>query len=578
MNKIFTFILLLVICYNGQAQSKLQHQPKMHRNEKGRLFVNKHQPMYLFLGTDPNNKPKAEKLTSEATAKYANPFYFDTEGKNTVRTPSKVDPVTKQVIVPRGDVIFEVYADGIAPRSLSRFFGAPIYIKNGTTYYGKGLKMDLKVKDQVSGVENTYISVDGVDFADYSGEKSFFNEKEYSVKYYSVDFVGNDEKISEKKFQTDTTAPVVMHKFEGDVYGKYISGKSKIILSATDNITGVKRVTYQFDEGQKKAYFDAISASTLSNGEHKIKYWGVDFVKNKSVTNTNGDFIVDKIGPDVECKVLGDQYKGRYHYVSNRSTLQLTAEDSQSGVKLINYGFASSEINSVYSTPFKFIDKLGLQKVYFNATDNVENKSSRKEKLVYLDNEAPISAIDYIGPQFFARDTLFVNKYTKVKLFSKDKASGVQLISYEIEGSPMTYDKAFHVEKDGHHKLLFYAKDNVNNVEKAKNSEIFVDNIGPDIYINFSIKPIRTENVDGKELNVYPPYVKMYLGATDKSCGTKKILYSIDGGKMKSYTSPNSPSNVELFTKQQTHAVVVKAVDELGNKTEKQISFVVAEK
>lgn len=582
MKRIFT-LMCLAACLGGQAQTKQDHQPKMYRNENGRLFVNKHEPMYLFLGTDPKNKAKAEKLESESTSEYANPFYFDTEGENTIRTPSKVDPKTKEVVYPLGDIVFEVYADGIAPNTSSKFFDAPKYIKKGYTYYGKGLKMNLKTTDQVSGTEQTYISIDGADFAPYEGEKNFGAEKEYTIKYYAVDHVGNVEKTNERKFQTDITAPVVKHHFEGDVYGKIISGRSRIILTATDNITGVRSISYKVDDQQRKDFQVSVLAKNLASGDHHIQYWGTDNVKNESefdANKTDGHFIVDKSGPDVESTVLGDQYQGKYLYVSNRSKLQLNAQDTQAGVKQVNYGDNTTEVSNLYTVPFNFNDRLGLQKIFFDATDNVNNKSRIRQRTVYVDNVSPVSAIDYVGPQFFARDTLFINKETSIKLFSRDKASGVQNISFKIgNGSEAIYDKkSFKIEKDGHHKIMFYAKDNVNNIEDAKLSEIFVDNIGPDIYVNFSIKPIRTEVVDGKTLNVYPPYVKMYLGATDKSCGTKSISYSINGGGMKGYTSANSPSKMELFTEEKVHHVILKAKDELGNPSEKEISFVVAEK
>ncbi|MCT4615270.1 MAG: hypothetical protein N4A49_10400 [Marinifilaceae bacterium] len=582
MKKIFTSTLALLLCIGAMAQTKPEHKKKMYRSPEGKLYVNKHQPMYLFLGTDPSDKSKAEKLTSESTAKYANPFYFDTEGLNTVRTPSKVDPITKKIVQPVGDVVFEVYADGLNPATYSKFFNAPKYIKNGIVYYGKGLKMTLSSKDKTSGVEKTFISIDGSDYTGYSAEKIFDKEKPYTVKYYALDNVGNDEDEKEKKFQTDLTAPVVNHKFDGEISGKYISGRTKIILTATDNLTGVQKITYSIDGGTENLYNRPISASKILSGEHKIEYWGTDFVKNKSIfdaSKIDGGFIVDNTAPKVNHKIIGDQYKAKYTYVSNRSKLELIAEDKQAGVEVINYGFKMNDVKTVYSEPFKFIDKLGLQTVYYNSTDKVKNKSVLKSKTVYLDNATPISGIDYLGPQFFTRDTLFINKLTKVKLFSYDKASGVKNINYKIdENSEVEYNNVFNIEKDGFHKVHFYANDNVNNKEELKNSEVFVDNIGPAIYVNFSIKPIRTENIDGKTLNVYPPYVKMYLGATDKSCGTKKILYKINNGQLKSYSSSNSPSNMEMFKTTKTHKVYIKALDKLGNESIKEVSFIVAEK
>ncbi|MBI9065238.1 MAG: hypothetical protein JEZ14_24855 [Marinilabiliaceae bacterium] len=105
-----------------------------------------------------------------------------------------------------------------------------------------------------------------------------------------------------------------------------------------------------------------------------------------------------------------------------------------------------------------------------------------------------------------------------------------------------------------------------------------VDNKGPEVYINFSIKPIRTETHESELIEVYPPYVKMYIGATDQQCGTKSIHYSIDGGTRKNYTSSGSPADVELFQEEKLYSVVVEATDKLGNSSQRPITFRIAKK
>ena len=48
-------------------------------------------------------------------------MYLDTEGKNTFRSPSAVDTVTKEVVIPKEDIIYEVYADSKPPRTHLKF-------------------------------------------------------------------------------------------------------------------------------------------------------------------------------------------------------------------------------------------------------------------------------------------------------------------------------------------------------------------------------------------------------------------------------------------------------------------------
>ena len=60
-----------------------------------------------------------------------------------------------------------------------------------------------------------------------------------------------------------------------------------------------------------------------------------------------------------------------------------------------------------------------------------------------------------------------------------------------------------------------------------------MDKTPPEIYSNFSIKPIGTKG----GLNIYPNYVRMYLGATDAHTGTESVMYSIDDAPMTQYST-----------------------------------------
>ena len=63
-------------------------------------------------------------------------------------------------------------------------------------------------------------------------------------------------------------------------------------------------------------------------------------------------------------------------------------------------------------------------------------------------------------------------------------------------------ERNFH--KEGFHQLKFRSTDKVNNQEQEKESRFFVDERGPEIYVNFSIQKIREQLQDGKSFPVYP--------------------------------------------------------------------------
>ena len=83
-------------------------------------------------------------------------MYLDTEGVNYIRSKWAVDPESKNAVSPQREVMMELYADGMAPMTSRKFYGAPKYVAGGTTFYGKGLMISLSSKDAVSGVRTQY--------------------------------------------------------------------------------------------------------------------------------------------------------------------------------------------------------------------------------------------------------------------------------------------------------------------------------------------------------------------------------------------------------------------------------------
>ncbi|MGQ1786809.1 MULTISPECIES: OmpL47-type beta-barrel domain-containing protein [unclassified Saccharicrinis] len=583
--------------YSIMAQKPLKHQMKMYKSPEGKVYANKHQPMYLFLGTSPNPTNGVEKLESQSTPQYANPFYFDSEGLNTVRTPSQVDTVTKKIVYPVADIVFEVYADGLAPVTTSRFIDSKAYSKEGVVYYNQHLKVVLNSKDKVSGVENMYLSINGEPYKVYQDTVSFEKPGKYVLKYYCVDRVGNAEEVKEKSFTIDNKEPSVTWAFHGNVSGQTISGKSTIELLASDELSGIKNIKYRINDGPERTYYKPISTSFLKSGDHKMVFWAEDNVGN--ISNKSGDsevsvlgnqeafsFVVDDVAPTVGCDIEGDSYEGKYLYVSPRSMAKIKGED-QLGIFKILYNFNSKEldktcfdvmVNKEWADPISFLKEKGIQTLYYQVFDLVANVSEIEPLQVYMDMEAPSSGIDFVGPQFFAKDTLFISENTTVKLFSEDDASGVKEIVYSLDKAKEVTASELKVSEEGFHVLKFYAQDMVNNRELTKESQFAVDKSAPEIFINFSIKSIRSETHEGKSIDVFSPFVKMYLAATDSECGVKTIHYQINGGKKKPYSLTQLSADIRTFKELEPYTITVEAVDNIGNTSTKSIVIKVAKK
>lgn len=554
--------------------SKPTYEKQVYINGDGDIFVQKELPMYLKFSTTPDGKDYDLKSTNP---KYGEPMYLDTEGPNFIRSKWAVDPETGRAAQPQQEVLYEVNADGLAPVTSLRFDGAPRYASGGTVYYGKNLSFSLTSRDGVSGVKSTQYALGG-GYNDYSSDVNVSKEGAQTLYYYAVDFVGNAENTKSSAFTVDLTAPKTNYEVVGiNKDGNILAPSANVKLTSTDNLSGVRTMYYTFDGNNARVYSGPVNVGGLSDGEHTIKYYAVDNVKNMEggeggASASTFKFYMDKTPPVPTHKVNGDQYKGNYLFISSRTTISLAATDNKAGVKNIYYRIDGGERNT-YNGEFKMPAVRGTHNVKYDANDLVENLSSNHWINVFMDVDAPETGIIYSNPQFMDRDTLFVTKDTKMSLRFRDDASGIQRTEYQVDGGGFKSYDAFSIAAEGHHTIDFKSRDNVNNQEEAKHSSCYVDNTAPEIFVKFSIEAIGKKN--GKP--VYPNYTRMYVSSTDKKVGTETITYGMDGGAQQLYSSPQTldASEVSRFRKNKKYEVKVVAKDKLGNTSEKTVEFYV---
>ena len=431
----------------------------------------------------------------------------------------------------------------------------------------------MSSKDGVSGVDGFHYALSSTTWTDYSADVNVDTEGEYSLSYYAHDNVGNAEKVRNSKFVVDATSPSSSHTIDGIVYNANILAPStKFNLDKSDALSGVRVTKYSFDGGSDRSHTGSITMSGLADGDHVLYYYSEDNVKNVEEKKSFA-FYLDRLPPVVSNQVNGDQFQGKYLYVSPRTNVTFTATDNKAGVNKIYYRIDGKERYD-YSAAVNIPNEKGTHTFKYDATDNVQNLSPNKYITLYMDNVNPTTGIKYGNPQFFARDTLFITKDTKIKLFASDYESGVQKISYNLDGSGYNEYSEFAIPGDGYHTINFKTVDNVNNEEQEKTSTCFVDNVAPTIFHNYSIQAIGTK----KDLKVYPNYTRLYLGATDDHVGTQTIEYSINEGPWTAYSSASTLDISEksrFLKKKIKYEVKVRVKDMLGNLAEDTISFYV---
>ena len=562
------FLLVLTQSTVLLSQEKITHEKRMYRSPEGKLYIQKSLPIYFRISNSPDESATSYLLESEETKKYANPMYLDTEGYNTFRSPSCVDTVTKQVVYPIQDIIYEIYSDSKSPLSNAVFGDKSPFQKNGKFYTQGQLKLQITSKDEMSGVNTIYYSVDSGAYKEYVEPIEFSKEKEYVIKYYAIDNVGNDEDIKMINLIIDASKPLSHIEIEGDSNENNVSGRSKLKVVAEDN-HNIKKIFYAIDGSEFKEFKYPVQTKYLAEGDHQIKFYSIDEVDNIE-EEKKYDFYVDKTPPTLVQEILGNSIIANgQEYSSGRSKLKLTTFDNKSGVKEVYYSINNGPYEK-YDEPFYLSTVSGKLTVRAYALDYVNNKSMEnqemsKSAIPYIDLSGPVIKNNYSGPVFVTRDTVYINKETKIILQARDTEAGLNNTTYSIDGGSIAeYSEPFSIDKEGMHVISFTATDKVDNTN-SDDFKVYVDNTGPEIFSRFSTQPVKKES----ELEVFPSYVVLFFSATDMIVGLDKMIYT-----MNESTTPKPYDGYIIgFARDKNYKIVLKAFDKLGNYSESVVSF-----
>jgi adenylate cyclase class IV len=559
-------LLSMLWAFELAAQTPHQHKAKSYIDSTQTYYQQVSLPVYIFVSNSPD-KADASLLKQDGDVK-PEPFYLDGHGKHYFRHKDHLEHT---------ESLFEVNADGLAPSSELLFSNVPSYQSNGTLFYGPRLQLSLKARDQMSGVEASYVSINQGEYMPYQKPHLFDQEGAYTLSYYSVDRVGNAEKPLNKKFKIDATSPLSQLSVEGEQAAEFVSAQTQLLLKAEDDGVGLKGIYYSIDDGKEQKYNTPIRLNSLADGAHVLRYFAEDMVQNREGSREY-HFVIDRKAPLVQKEIIGKSYQvnGKTYY-AGETKMKLTATDEASGVQDIYYAINGGNYVK-YEDAFVISREEKKVTVRAYAVDRVNNKSLQNENSI--ENKALVEGtMDFTGPEisfllagpvFQSRDSLFISAATRISLEGKDEGSGLSAITYAIDGGEVQdYAEAFNLHEGGVHHVTFQGYDYLLN----KSEEVFTvitDVQGPEIFPRLSIAAIGLTEVEGVELSVYPKHVALFLSATDQLTGFDQIYYSINGGAEQEYKGV-----IRGFKEGETLKVKIRATDLLGNELQNEIAFAI---
>ena len=554
-----------------------EHKLHVYVNDKKFIYWPQDKPIFFWLGTSSDEKAELFPLLHSGTTNSAGHWKPDAANElEKYRSDGlKLEISSNQFVrwlhhYNKKETTMRFIADGVAPESQLQFVSKKRLKNIYGLYFSGDAIATLSATDAYSGVEQTYLSVNGKTFLPSDGMK-FSEEGYYLLRHYAVDRVGNTSETLQTRFYIDKTPPVTNLKMVNAT--KNIFGpKSTLSIPSQDTLSGVHVTYYNWNSGEfKRSYKNRILFEGVKEGANILQFYTEDLVGNaEGIHKVTLGF--DKNGPEVSHEIKGDQYiEGGKVYLSSRSQIFLKAVDEMVDVQSIEYQVNGLSYGN-YEISFRPPVQTGEFKMDYQGIDIIGNKSILASANFVVDSQSPTTRLITDGVTYRrGPNVIWVNTKTRISLKALDDVSGVQSIFYKFnENKELLYKGPFTISDEGRHTFQFSSVDHVNNKEVLTPVLLVVDDTPPEIKAVFNRSAVGSEGGDGEDkIDVYPLYTTLFLNADDNSAKLKGIRFSVNGSPKEAY------QEALLLDKPGNYYVIVEAEDNLGNISNKKMIFIV---
>ena len=274
----------------------------------------------------------ADDLSGVQSSEPQSPLHFASEGANQTQQVTVTDNVGNSATFTSP----AVHIDLTVPSTSIMIPG----ISQTQEWFTGPVSVTLSASDNLSGVANTFYTLNGGSAQTYTSTFSITNDGVYTIEFWSVDVAGNTETHQTRTVRIDSTAPITQASVSGTAgTNNWYRSAVQVSLSASDNLSGVQNTLYRIDGGATQSFAGAFVISTL--GQHTVEYWSVDNLNNTEATNLLM-VKIDTIAPVVSA-------------AANPST----AGKSPKPVTVTISGSVTDVLSGVSSASFNVIDEYG---------------------------------------------------------------------------------------------------------------------------------------------------------------------------------------------------------------------------
>ncbi|UCF08046.1 MAG: hypothetical protein JSW28_10470 [Thermoplasmata archaeon] len=431
-----------------------------------------------------------------------------------------------------------VFLDNTGPATLIAV-GTPQHTAGGVLYVKSTTQFDLSGDDgagcgvNISTIRFRIQNVDtgnqspawilGTSF-DIAINYTYFAQEgdgNYTLLFYSADYLGNTGNTFSQNIYVDDTAPFVTLRVSLPSYRANsthmwnVSSDTQISLRSVDGVgSGVASTEYHVYNATYDSGWDVYSPFTLAglgDGVYVVEYRSTDNLGNFRLGNES--LYLDNTTPVTEVIIGDPQYPTvdvPILNITSATVIELNASDLGTGVNWTKYqiydefGFV---VQADYTDPFTLAGYLdGEYTIYYQSEDMVGNLELLKVVELYLDNEGPTTQI--IGGQddYNTEQNAYNVEFSTFFTLQADDGpgSGPDVIEYRIRIDAVnwtdwtTYTSAFNLTLEDHgywgHRIEFRSYDNLGNLGETS---------WLDIYIEGDLIPPK------------PPFLRVYVRGSD---------------------------------------------------------------
>ncbi|MEM3043559.1 MAG: hypothetical protein QXD84_08475 [Thermoplasmata archaeon] len=429
--------------------------------------------------------------------------------------------------------------------------------------------------DDSSGIDRYYIFVseDGGPFGvwlDGTNATSGVYEGEdgHSYSFYSiaVDRSGNREATKSEPEASTTVDATPPTSRVAPLEPFQCCATIRVSWSGEDAVSGIKSydIYSAVDGGSFEIWLrGAKNTSADFTGEdgHAYAFYSIatDRAGNVQEPPEERDIVrvrVDMTAPKSSVRFGNPKYGQMPVYIRPDTLINITACDGYSGVERTFYRI--DERTQEEYTGSITEGAGGHHNLTYWSVDLAGNREEPAAVWFFVDGDAPITSLEFNGPNYMGEDAVYITSRTEISLVAKDGGVGVERTEYSLqEGGMDPFTDPIKMTKSGAHTLRYRSVDYLLNEEKEKRQRLVVDNEPPKTTAVAPSGPQRTD-------------ITIELTAQDALSGVAATYYRIDpsGGPEEGWvcgTVVRIPAP-EDHTNDGRHRVEYYSVDNLGNR------------